>query len=116
MTDAWDGRPANPEVDGWHWLLIEGEGPEPAEWRAKSSDWLTGNELWPAASVSLFSSYLGPCAPPGEEFRRGWEAAREAALTEAVKRVYTSDERCGYEAERPWYEIAKAIRAMEPPA
>jgi hypothetical protein len=56
-------------------------------------------------------------APPGKEFKRGWEAAREAAalIVEAGESAERDYERGGWEDTRAVI-LADYIRAMEPPA
>jgi hypothetical protein len=56
-------------------------------------------------------------APPGKEFKRGWEAAREAAalIVEAGESAERDYERGGWQDTRAVI-LADYIRAMEPPA
>lgn len=37
---GWDGRPENPERDGWHWLAYLGRDPVPAFWRQADARWV----------------------------------------------------------------------------
>lgn len=55
----WDGRPLNPERDGWHWL--DADGPVLCEWRV-SRGWM--DETWCTHAADLV--YLGPCLTPSE--------------------------------------------------
>lgn len=70
-TKPWDGRPENPERDGWHWLLGNGgKGPivEAACWCARRCVWfIQGNDDPMRADQMLtrgWLSYLGPCLLP----------------------------------------------------
>jgi hypothetical protein len=66
MSDAWDGRPADPEKDGWHWLEalpVEGIDGEPARWAVH---WVAKHDLWndaypPAYAIGKWR-YVSPCA------------------------------------------------------
>jgi hypothetical protein len=109
MTGAWDGRPANPEVSGWHWVWHAGRA-EVFEWKPRVELWLRpGDEIeWSMPDARKCLSYLGPCAPPGVEFKRGWEAARGRAME--LTRAYLVGRPPAADA------FVAAIRAMEPPA
>lgn len=82
MSDAWDGRPQNPERDGWHWVRWAEYEPgteftafwSSGEW---SDDWahLAGNRH------ARRYIYLGPCLTPAEAAAQA-EAARREALAE----------------------------------
>lgn len=67
MTAApeWDGRPEDPEQDGWHWL--QGSPPAvPVWWCAGAGAWICGPVgIQPAGMVPGFT-YRGPCRPPPE--------------------------------------------------
>lgn len=92
MSDAWDGRPQNPERDGWHWL--DAGGPVLCEWRA-SRGWM--DETWWPHAADLV--YLGPCLTPQEV------AAREAAAAEAMREACASMlDTDADAAERRWAE------------
>lgn len=83
----WDGRPLNPERDGWHWLRTPDGMTAPYEWRAAGecergrwpSGWVEEGETeWPA----LECTYLGPALTPAElaaERAAAWRAGRDAA-------------------------------------
>jgi hypothetical protein len=83
MSDAWDGRPQNPERDGWHWLCAAvGTGaPYPMLWCADGKAWDTGDGWIFCTDPALIERrrYLGPCLTPDEI------AAREAASAEAMR-------------------------------
>ena len=84
MTDtnpgAWDGRPQDPDRDGWHWVQPTGGEPFPAEWRTAGEcvrgrwgeGWVVGPDEYDPAQCA----YLGPCHTPAEL----------AALVEAARR------------------------------
>ena len=74
MTDAWDGRPENPERDGRHWVHHKEDlRPIPAMWNAALAGWTCGTLHSPSGIVGLGYTYLGPALLPAEV------AAREAA-------------------------------------
>lgn len=74
MSAAWDGRPEQPERDGWHWLHHpEDLRPCPAPWDAAHAAWCGGGMHSPQGVVDLGYHYLGPALLPAEV------AAREAA-------------------------------------
>lgn len=74
MSAAWDGRPEQPERDGWHWLHHpEDLRPCPAPWDAAHGAWCSGGMHSPQGVVDLGYRYLGPALLPVEV------AAREAA-------------------------------------
>jgi len=84
----WNGKPENPEVDGWHWLLIEGwsDMPEPRWWDATSQTWGVMKPAEPSRIKGIWK-YLEPCLTPSEHHQRtlaasaaAWIAAREAAV------------------------------------
>ena len=82
MADAWDGRPQNPERDGWHWVMVaHGIGhPFPMMWGADGAMWDAGDAGWVLAEdLASRWRYLGPCLTPQEV------AAREAAAAEAMR-------------------------------
>ena len=87
MTGAWDGRPENPERDGWHWLHHpEDLRPMVAAWNAELGGWVSGALHSPQGVVDLGFSYLGPALFPAEV------AAREAAAAEAMREACASVE------------------------
>jgi hypothetical protein len=65
VSEAWDGRPENPERDGWHWLCC-GVHTYVREWRNKG--------YWPGNHGYNFSpneirrthDYLGPALLPSQ--------------------------------------------------
>lgn len=84
MTDAWDGRPQNPERCDHHWLLHpNGRHLFVDRWMRSPQEWFNSGPP-EAASVC---TYLGPCLLPAEvearvaaARREGIEAAIEAAM------------------------------------
>jgi hypothetical protein len=88
MTDAWDGRPQNPERDGWHWLLDGNHEPYLLQWGSDNQRWgdYPGTSATDLAEFGI--GYLGPCLTPAE-VAASIEAARRdereacAALCEA---------------------------------
>lgn len=83
MTDAWDGRPQNPERDGWHWLHHpEDIRPIVQPWDAEYASWISGAMYSPQGVVDLGFRYLGPALLPAEV------AAREAAAAEEMRAAY----------------------------
>lgn len=65
---GWDGRPEDPEQDGWHWLMaLPGkaqpgrEGPWPVQWVAKYDTW---NGCYQPAYAIEHWRYLAPCPMP----------------------------------------------------
>lgn len=66
---SWDGRPSNPEVNGYHWLR---KGPHSdarpfiADWHGPlfvQGEWSLGGVWYTPKAVALLWSYLGPVAP-----------------------------------------------------
>lgn len=98
MADAWDGRPQNPERDGWHWLHHpEDLRPMVQPWNAELGGWVSGALHSPQGVVDLGFRYLGPALLPTEVAtqieqarRQGAEAMREAAAR-VVDRTPTTD-------------------------
>jgi len=94
MTDAaatpWDGRPENPEEDGWHWLEYEAGGRIVLEWHAtwngELKGWWEGSVLTdtPKSYVThRCLRYLGPCLTPAE-VAAAVQAEREKHASEAA--------------------------------
>lgn len=90
---TWDGKPQNPERDGWHWLAVDDSG-EPCAfyWSGRRQEWLAddvpdraADYREPARMAEIWETYLGPCLPPAEVAARCDEAAR--AEREAAARV-----------------------------
>jgi hypothetical protein len=72
MSDAtkpWDGRPENPERDGWHWLQRKRHAPQAVWWCHAGAEW-EGHfghvGLMPASRAADDWRYLRPCPPPAE--------------------------------------------------
>jgi len=69
MSAPWDGRPANPDADGWHWLLVaHGIGhPFPMLWAADGRMWDAGDAGWAHyEDIATRWRYLGPCLTPAD--------------------------------------------------
>lgn len=74
----WDGRPQNPERDGWHWVQHLHVG-APAAWHWFRGRW---ESLLTADEAAGGFRYLGPCLTPDQVSDR-LVAARRDALAEA---------------------------------
>jgi hypothetical protein len=114
---AWDGRPERPDEDGWHWFGSPHHNQRhPVRWSAEYRGWSTAPG-WFDRDPDKLGVYLGPCAPPGE-FRRGFEAAREAAarVAETTHARLFPKPRNRIVAQTTSQIAAQDIRAMEPPA
>lgn len=79
MTDAWDGRPENPERDGWHWLQDANGDLWCWRWYPSHQWFWAGNRTVRPREATTEYRYLGPCITPDEV------AAREAAAAEAMR-------------------------------
>jgi hypothetical protein len=77
MSDAWNGRPQNPERDGWHWVEFPGVWTQCHWWIAKYQEWSQG-VLGGFVLGHPRIRYLGPCATPAEL------AASQATVRELV--------------------------------
>jgi hypothetical protein len=73
MTDAWDGRPQNPERDGWHWLQWGSKTPEVLYWDVGM--WWDTEGRYREPSDFTRCTYLGPCLTPYEIEARVIDAA-----------------------------------------
>lgn len=93
MTDTWDGRPQNPERDGWHWLEANGNV-IPAEWSSATDEdtpWCIGECWFSREFIGTKLAYLGPCLTPAEiERLRAALKQAEEGLREAGA-VYGAD-------------------------
>lgn len=68
-TTGWDGRPANPERDGWHWVqIIHGiSHPRPRLWWSKIDRWeLSDGTLISPSEFAERWRCIGPCVAPAE--------------------------------------------------
>jgi hypothetical protein len=81
MSD-WDGRPPNPERDGWHWLGDD-RNPQPVLWLAEFASWTDGTMHSPQSVVGLGFCYIGPCLLPSEVAAQ-IEAARREGIAAAA--------------------------------
>ncbi|MBO1362076.1 hypothetical protein J2D73_20065, partial [Acetobacter sacchari] len=79
MTAPWDGRPQEPERDGWHTVVCDGDRHE-KWWDAEAHYWTTaqwGDLIWtPDEAVKELWEYWGPNLTPADL------AARDAATIE----------------------------------
>jgi hypothetical protein len=67
MSEQWDGRPQNPERDGWHWLTRAEDGLTiPKRWDAEMGAWEDGIMLSPPTVIEWGVNYAGPCLTPAE--------------------------------------------------
>ena len=123
MTDtraeAWDGRPENPERDGWHWLCAAvGIGaPYPMLWSADGKAWDTGDGWVFCTDPALTERqrYLGPCLLPEEVAALVAAARREGAEAmrgDAAKVAALWPTGITTEAQE---QLAAAIRALPLP-
>ena len=97
MTDAWDGRPENPEVAAWHWLKRRGYGNIvdggrcALWWSAIDQHWRQNPEygVQNRTYVAFHYIYEAPLTPPAEvaALRADNERLREA-LGEMVTTFY----------------------------
>lgn len=107
------GYPANPERDGWHWLMI-GHGiahPFPMLWCASGDMWEAGDDGYvDAADISTRWRYLGPCLTPAE-VAAAVQAEREACADVAYH-IYDDRMTCGEEeTAQGAYDAAVSIQA-----
>ena len=122
MTDAWDGRPENPERDGWHWVkALSSKETIALFWTHVVAEWEYGDDWLSSQQASRRYRYLGPCLTPAElaareadAYQRGQEAMREAAVSAAITHTATSGQRNAKDVWRASIgsECADAIRAM----
>jgi hypothetical protein len=124
---AWDGRPENPEERARHWLSPTPTAsatlftwvPTKQMWRPAEEGW--EDEIYSPAEMARWH-YQGPLLLPAEarrlrgEFRRGWEAGREAAALIAMGVATKNNQNGELEGGGGAEDAATAIRAMEPPA
>lgn len=140
MTDAWDGRPANPERSGVHWIE-PGFGPSAmftARWCANDAggfwQWVSDDPDDPAIYAEHIKSgawkYRGPCLTPAEIAAReqaAWRAGRDAATAwhdvQAAQAQGFADAHVSQLDHDAWQDCAEShrdyaedIRALQPPA
>jgi hypothetical protein len=108
MSEQWDGRPQNPERDGWH-LIRTDDGVEYVVRWSVARGWLDGELVIYAAE----SIYGGPLLLPAEIAARE-EAARREALDEAAevckKRARAWEDSC-YSLALSWRDEAECCAA-----
>lgn len=123
MSKQWDGRPENPERDGWHFLR---HIHQPADdlplvrlWEADGTEWPDYD--YDLAGVAARYRYLGPCLTPAEVEARVAAAQREGieqALETARKswpraHTYASENADLYRTQdRAVDHVLAAIRAL----
>lgn len=92
MSDAWDGRPQNPDLVMYHWLVTDTGQIHALRWAA--NEWDFGVQtISPRGMASSSWRYLGPCLTPAEI----------AAQVEAARRE--EREACAATAEREMREL-----------
>jgi hypothetical protein len=66
--DTWDGRPENPERDGWHWVTILqwDDAPVARYWQAATQVWGQYRPLAEPSRICGHWRYLGPALPPAQ--------------------------------------------------
>lgn len=112
MTNAWDGRPQNPERDGWWWIVGAG-GKSAMFWSAKLKGWCFNDgdnpacEMLPEEMQSFMVRIDGPCHTPAEVAAQVEAARREEreACARHLENWPVEDERMTAD------ECAAAIRA-----
>jgi hypothetical protein len=109
MTDAWDGRPQNPEREGWHWVQHRDNAPEVLNW-SPLRDWhYEGDWVYPGF-IGQNYRYIGPCLTPAEIEARVAQARREALEDAARLADMYGTGKDGIRASRI---IRDAIRALK---
>lgn len=123
MSEQWDGRPQNPERDGWHWLRGRPNGePEPLFWFDETDGdgdgfgWQLDYDVGTPEQVSRIFDYLGPCLTPFEVAAQVEAARREereanaevirhhASLAHNMQKIARGGEEAAY-----WQTIANAL-------
>ncbi len=122
MTNGWPERPgvpANPERDGWHWIVWDEYADDitfPHQWVPQDQSWAAYDGWKRPTFQPPFYRYLGPCLLPAEVAALVEEARREEreACAEMV-RVWPVDAAADvysiWEISERDDEIAAAIRA-----
>ncbi|WP_086642962.1 hypothetical protein [Acetobacter sp. DsW_063] len=118
MTEQWDGRPQNPERDGWHWLGQRGtKWRAPFEWRHEeysdaADEWFWDIEEDPRYPDEMKNFiYLGPCPSPEEL------AARDAATIErCIAHLENNAKLCEGLVANVLRANADSLRFMDTPA
>ena len=101
MSEQWDGRPENPEQDGWHWLRT-GDSLVTCEWSA-ARGWR--DETWIVRAWEL--PYAGPCLTPAEV-----EAEKAATRREGIEAAAQWVEYLIAEDSTPHAQFPATIRAL----
>lgn len=63
MTETWDGRPENPERDGWHWAQHRDNTPEVLNW-SPLHGWRYEGDWVRSDFIGRNYRYFGPASPP----------------------------------------------------
>ena len=116
---AWDGRPENPDADGWYWL-INSAGRCTMYWLASAGGWCGSDsaakacDMPPDEAVDYYDA-CEPCLTPVEVQAReaaawaaGAEAMKEAAAADVDWTVRTFEKGQG----RLWQEMVAAFSAQ----
>ncbi len=120
-VNDWDGRPQNPDTDGWHWIRHhDASFIAPIEWR-KNSGWVCNNIPMLPSEVQRFvidcCEYLGPCLTPAEHASLLRERDSTKAVNEGLRAentyLYVALERTERKVEvaRQWDEYHPAYTA-----
>jgi hypothetical protein len=128
-TKPWDGRPENPERDGWHWVETAGGDALPYEWRTAGE---CERGRWPARWIFDIEAeidprtcrYLGPCLLPADHAallaERDALRARVEKLEAGIARAMDEAEDAGPKAlkyvTQELRDALAAAPAQEPPA
>ena len=108
---AWDGRPSNPERDGWHWLRGKRFGTvEIGHWR--NGQW--GPPTCSTARLAETDDYLGPALQPAEVAAKVAAAAAVCdARADEVGRLHSRYAASGFPVGGPLISASEAAVASE---
>lgn len=114
---SWDGRPENPEHNGWHWVADDAQPSGAiAYWHAAARQWSADDaasivwDCFPTDAMQDGGRYLGPCLTPAEIAARE-QAARKAALREAAAVVSERGAWASNDADAESMSMAAECRA-----
>ena len=122
--DTRPGYPLNPDVDGWHWIILWHRRIA-AQWNSQNNMWrqqqiiLKNDNCLTLVSFGAAAQYLGPCLTPAQH-TAAVEAARleeNARLREALGAfLEVGDCPPGFDFGR-WFEdrLTQARAALTPP-
>lgn len=115
MSDAWDGRPERPEVDGWHWLHHKSDSPRPFHW--DGDQWQFPSHSYGPRDVAAWGyTYLGPvpdAAAVQAERAAAAEAMRETCAKWHDERGLAAMPGTGGLARHQW--LSECIRGLPLP-